>query len=105
MATPIGRRRRSHLYIAEWMEQRGLSDERLANRVGVARQTVYRWRVEQWRLDPDKIAVLASALDLQPEDLWRPPSRPSLDAMVKDVPEELRKTAADIVRRLVGKSS
>lgn len=83
------------------MEERGLSDEKIAGRIGVARETVTRWRGQQHRLNPDKIAALASALDLEPEELWRPPSRPSLDALMKDASEELHSTAADIVRRLV----
>lgn len=93
---------RRHLYIEEWMEHRGLGDEKLANRLEVARETVTRWRGQQHRLNPDKIAAIAKALDCEPEDLWRPPSRPSLDALVKDATPELQATAADIVRRLVG---
>lgn len=83
------------------MEHRGLSDEKLANRLGVARETVTRWRGQQHRLNPDKIAAIANALDCEPEDLWRPPSRPSLDAMVKNATADMQATAADIVRRLV----
>lgn len=101
MATRIGQRRRAHLYIDEWMEKRGLSDEKLADRVGVARETVWRWRNQQHRLNPDKIAVLAEALDIEPQELWRPPSRPSLDAIMKDASDDLHETAADIVARLV----
>jgi transcriptional regulator with XRE-family HTH domain len=103
MVTRIGQRRRGHLYIKEWMDLRGLSDERLAQRLEVGRETVWRWRVEQHRLNPEKIAALASALDIEPEELWRLPSRPSLDAIIKDAPDELQATAADIVRRLVAK--
>lgn len=105
MATRIGQKRRAHLYIKEWMDGRQLSDERAADRIGVARQTVYRWRTEQWRLDPEKIAQLAAALDIEPEQLWRPPGHQSLDAIIEGASPELRDTAADIVRRLVGKAS
>jgi transcriptional regulator with XRE-family HTH domain len=95
MVTRIRRGGRGHLYIEEWMAERGLSDERLAGRLGVARETVTRWRGQQHRLNPDKIAALASALDMEPQELWQPPGRPSLDALVID--------AADIVRRLVSR--
>lgn len=109
MVTRIGKKRRLHLYIQEWMENRGLSDEQLGLRMGVARATVWRWRSEQHRLNPEKIEALARALDLEPQDLWRPPSepilpgRPSLDEMIKDAPEDLQNTATDIVRRLVSR--
>ena len=99
---------RGHLYIAEWMEYRRLSDERLAGRLGVARETVTRWRKQQHRLNPEKIARLAIALDCKPEELWRPPppaGRPSLDAMLEDATDDLHSMATDIVRRLAGQST
>lgn len=101
--TRIRRGARAHLYIDEWMEDRGLNDEKVANRLGVTRQTIWKWRKEQHRLDPGKIAQLATALDCEPYELWRPPGLTSLDAIVADAPEEVRNTAADIVRRLVSK--
>lgn len=105
MATRIGRRQAAHLYIKEWLDYRGLSDEKAAGRLGVARETVWKWRTQPRRLTRDKIASLAVILDIEPEELYRPPNRPSLDAMVKDQPEEVQKMAADIVRRLVGRAN
>jgi transcriptional regulator with XRE-family HTH domain len=106
MVTRIGPKRlRRRLYIDEWMAERDLSDEKLGGRLGVARQTVFRWRREQWRLDTEKIGLLAEALGIEPEELWRPPSRPSIDALLKDATPEMRDTAADIVRRLIGKKA
>ena len=98
MVTYIHRRRRGHLYIAEWMEARGLSDEKIAGRLDVARETVTRWRNQQHRLNPDKIAALAGALGIEPEELWHPPalaSRPSVDAILRDAPDELVRIAAE----------
>lgn len=106
MVPKIRKSARVHLYIAEWMEARGLNDERLAGRLHVDRVTVTRWRNQQHRLNPDKIARVAHALDLEPEELFRPPTgRPSLDGMIKDAPDDLKDTAADIVRRLVARRS
>jgi DNA-binding Xre family transcriptional regulator len=89
--------RRQHLYIAEWMEHRSLSDQKLADRVGVDRVTVTRWRTQQHRLDPGKIAALAEALDCEPEDLWRLPTRPSIDAMLKNESDEMVKRAMEVI--------
>lgn len=83
------------------MAKREVDDKRLAGRLGVARETVTRYRGQPHRLNTEKLAQVAFALDLEPEDLWRHPDRPSLDAMVKNAPDDLRATAADIVRRLV----
>ncbi len=105
MVTRIGQRRRAHLYIKEWLDYRGLSDEKAAGRLEVSRETVWKWRTQQGRLTTDKMASLASILDIEPEELYRPPSRPSLDAMVKDAPDDVQSMAADIIRRLVGRGN
>lgn len=93
--------RRRYLYITERMESMGLGDADVAGRVGVARETIYRWRTEQHRLNPEKIASLADALNCHPTDLWKRPGRPSLDAMIEDAPDDVQDTAVDIVVRLV----
>lgn len=80
------------------MAYRGLSDDKVANRLEVARETVTRWRGQQHRLNPEKIAALASALDCEPSELWRPPARPSLDAVVRDLPDDELAKAADMLR-------
>lgn len=96
--------RRGHLYIAEWMEERGLSDEKLAKKLGVARETVTRWRNQQHRLNPDKIANIAAALDLEPWQLFAPPApsnRPSIDALLRDASDDLVQRAAEVAAILL----
>src|ERR1700731_1604306 len=91
--------RRRHLYIQEWMEFRGINDERLAGRLDVDRVTVTRWRNQQHRLNPDKIAAIAAALDIEPEQVWRPPwppSRPSIDAMLSGASDEAVQRLAEV---------
>lgn len=97
MVTRIRTHARGHLYIAEWMKELGLTDEKLAERMETSRVTVWRWRTEQHRLNPKKIAALALAMDLAPEAFWRLPGRPSLDAIVRDSPDDVVKKAADVV--------
>lgn len=102
MATPpkIRSGAKAHLYIEEWFRERGLNDEKVGNRIGVDRATVFRWRKEQHRLNPQKIAALATALDLEPAELWRPPARPSLDSLVRNSPDEVVELAFDVVKRM-----
>lgn len=100
MVTRIRKGAKPHLYIEEWQAKRGLSDQDIAGRVEVSRETVWRWKNEQHRLNPQKIAALAHALDIEPEDLWRPPARQSLDAILKNAPEEVHSMAIDIITRL-----
>lgn len=86
------------------MDAKGLSDERLGNRLGVARETIYRRRMEQHRLNPEKIAEIAAALDIEPAELWQvpppPDAPPSVDKMLRDAPEELRRKAVEMVEIL-----
>lgn len=108
MATNIRKGARVHLYITEWFDAKDLNDEKVGNRLGVDRATVFRWRKEQNRLNPAKIAALASALEIEPEDFWRPPpppdAPPSLDKLVEGAPDNIRAMAVDIVRRMAGKA-
>ncbi len=105
MVTRIRRGARPHLYIREWREARALSLDALAGRLDVERNTIWRWENEQHRLNPDKIAALAAAFDIEPSELWGPPGRRSIDAMLADAPDDLRDTAADIVSRLTKRVS
>lgn len=105
MVTRIRKSVRPHLYLEEWITARGLNPATLAGRMERDRTTVWRWVQEQNRLTPDKIAALAAALDLEPEELWRPPARRSLDAMLKDQPDDVLDMAADIVGRLIKRAS
>lgn len=104
MVPRIGKGRRLHVYLAEWMEHRRIDDKRLAERLDVDRVTVTRWRKDEDRLDPSKMSAIAEALDLDdPRELFSPPDRPSLDAIVAGASAEIQDTAADIVRRLVSR--
>lgn len=90
------------------MEKAGVGFEELGGRFDppVSRTTVWRWVKEPHRLNPGKIAALAHALGLdEPDDLWRDPKRPSIDALLRDAPDDLYQTAVDIVTRLTRNAS
>lgn len=103
MVTKIGGKRRRHLYLTQWRESRNLTVEQVAGRVDVSRETVWRWETEQHRLNPEKIAALADALGCNPEDFWRLPARPSIDAVVKNVDQRTFDSVMDVARRLAHK--
>lgn len=94
-----------HLYLKEWRESKGVSAEAMAGRLGIERESVYRIEREQTRARKNQ-AAYAAALDVPPGLLWQLPSAlPSLDAIVADAPEDVKKMVADVVRRMVGKAS
>jgi plasmid maintenance system antidote protein VapI len=103
MVTTIRKGTRPHLYIEEWMQYKGVSDTVLANRLGRARETIYRWRKDQRKLTPEKQADLAEALGIEPGDFWQPPGRPDLNALARDLDDEQHETVQIMVRRLAGR--
>lgn len=89
------------LFLKEHREAQGISATLMGVKLGIERESVYRLEREPWRVNSRKQAEYAHALGIEPEDLWRAPGTPSLDAMVSSAPDEIRAMAADIVRRLV----
>lgn len=105
MVTRIRKGARLHYYIKEHMDRLGVSDEVMAGRIGVSRETVWKRYTEQRRLDPGKIQEFADALEMHPSELLYPPGTPSLDAIMEGADSDQRNMAADIVRRMMNKAS
>lgn len=61
------------LYLTEWMDHLGVTDEELADKLNVAANTVWRWRQSQTRLNPTKQYQVAKALGIWPGQLWVKP--------------------------------
>jgi transcriptional regulator with XRE-family HTH domain len=107
MVTGRYKKRPRPLFIKEWQEHWGISAETMAERMGIERESYYRLLRELHRINIDKLAQLADAMGngMEPPDFYRPPTRQSVDSMLEGVPEDVRETAIDIVRRLVRKAS
>jgi transcriptional regulator with XRE-family HTH domain len=105
MVVRIRRGAKAHLYIKEHMEAKGLSDAKVANRLDVAAVTVWRWRKHQRHLNDPKMRALAYAIGVEPEDLYRLPGRESIDAKLKDAPQEVYEIVRDLAIRLVKTAS
>jgi transcriptional regulator with XRE-family HTH domain len=105
MVIRIRKSAKGHLYVEEWLEHLGISDDALAGRLNIARTSVWRWKNEQHRLSPGKIQQLADALGIKPVQLWSLPTRPSLDALLDDATDEVRQQAAEMLKILVRRSS
>jgi transcriptional regulator with XRE-family HTH domain len=67
------------LYVTDWFERLGFADQVVARRIGVSRETVFRWRREPHRLNAPKLSLLASVLGVEPQDFWFHPDEPSID--------------------------
>lgn len=95
--------RKRKLYLCEWREHKGLTQEQLGARLGVTGVTVSRWETGKSKLsDPVRDAV-AEALGIEPEDLYRHPDRPSADALLRDQPPEVHAQAIAVIRALIAR--
>lgn len=106
MVTRIRRGARPRFFIKEHREAQGLTLEQLGGRVGVERNTIWRWENDQRQVTPSKAEALADALGLEHwTDLTRPPGVRSLDAMLADQPDDIRETVLDIAERLIRRAN
>lgn len=98
--------------IREWREFRGLTQDALAELVGVRNTTISRWE----NYHPDKKdtraasvleqLVLAEALGIEPADLHRNPTAEDADddfaQIIRDKPPEWRERMARVIRAMEG---
>lgn len=101
MVTRPKQRVRRRLFLKEHRKAKEVSASEMGERLGIERESVYRLERNYSGVSSEKQADYAHALGLEPEDLWRPPGEPSLDAIVSQAPDDMKVMAADIVRRLV----
>ena len=102
MVTRIRRGTPPRFFIKEHREAQGLTLDQLAGRVGVERNTIWRWENDQRQVTPDKAAAIADALGLDSwADLTRLPGVRSLDAILANQPADIRDTILDIAERLI----
>jgi transcriptional regulator with XRE-family HTH domain len=109
MVTQIRKGAQRRVYLKAWREHRKLSAEQMAGRLGIARESYYRWEGGTRQITPKKMAALAAALDIEPNRLWEMPPRPddppSLDEIAAGATREQREMFADVLRRMMGKAS
>lgn len=105
MVSRIGPKRPFRHYLREWRAARGLSQQQLADRLETSKGQISRWESGGRSMSGDVIAALADALSIEPGDLFRDPSAPSLDALLARAPAHVRDAATDLVRTLLKTTS
>jgi transcriptional regulator with XRE-family HTH domain len=89
------------LFLAEWRERRGLSQDQLAERIGTTKASVSRWEGGKRDVTGEVLSSIAWALNLSPIQLFRHPDELSLDEMLAAAPPTLRRKALALVRTLL----
>lgn len=89
MPARIGPKKPFRLFIAEWREEKGLTQQQLGDRLETSDVTVSRWETGKRKPDLDAQAAIAEALNINPADLYRHPVQPSADALLRDQPKDV----------------
>lgn len=100
MAPRIGPRRPRRTYLAEWRESRNLTQQQLADRLGVSDVSVSRWETGRALLSTNVLAAISEALGIEPWDLYRHPAQPSADALLRDQPQEIKDQAIKLIQAI-----
>jgi transcriptional regulator with XRE-family HTH domain len=80
------------VFLREWREKMGLTQEELAERMGTTKATVSRKETGGRGIKLEYLAEVAAALRIETRDLLRHPDRPTADDLMRDAtPEEQRR--------------
>jgi transcriptional regulator with XRE-family HTH domain len=103
MVARIGPRRPFRHYLREWREKRGLTQQQLADKLDTGKDQISRWESGKRDMGAAVIAALSEALQIEPGDLFRDPSIPSADELLRNASPEERALAIDVVQRIVSR--
>lgn len=103
MVTRIRAGYHGRLFLREHRRAKDISAPRMADRLGITRESLLRLERKPDRIDWGKAVEYARALGIAPARLLRPPEAISLDAIIEDSPPDVQAMAADIIARLVAK--
>lgn len=100
MPPRIGPRRPIRLFLAEWREEKDLTQEQLAARLGTSHVTVSRWETGKRQPDLSAQEAVAEALGIEAVDLRRHPAQPSADELLRGQPPEVIDQAMKLIRAI-----
>jgi transcriptional regulator with XRE-family HTH domain len=99
----IGPKRPLRHYVAEWRLHLGLTQQQLADRLGVTKGTISRWETDVRSIDLQVLAAIAEAFGQPPLNLYRPPDSPSPEELLASAPEPVRREVAEYIEYLTRK--
>lgn len=104
MVTRIGGRRPYRIYLAEWIESKGLTQDQMAARMDCSPGTVSKLVGNKMARTPEWLARFAYALgpDVEVHDLFRDPDRPSPGDLLRGMPDDEQDKIIRAIRALTG---
>jgi transcriptional regulator with XRE-family HTH domain len=104
MITRIGGRRPYRLYLAEWIESKGLTQDQMAERMDCSPGTISKLVTGKMKQTPEWLAAIAYALgpDVEVDDLFRHPGAPTQDDLLRGLNDQDRDRIIRVIRTLTG---
>ena len=93
-------KRNPPLFIAEWRDRKGLTQQQLGDRLGVSDVTVSRWETRSRRPDGSTLAAICEALGIPITAIYRHPDQPSADELLAGQPSEVWDQAMTIIKTI-----
>jgi transcriptional regulator with XRE-family HTH domain len=94
-------RRQAHIYLAEWMERRGIKPQELADRLDTSKSVIYKLMNGTQRYNQDWLEEIAYQLGREVADLFRPPLEPDAEGLLAKLSPGRRKTAITVIENLI----
>ena len=92
--------REAWIFLAEWRDFRGFTQQKLGDDLGVDKATISRYESGKRRPPINHIFALATALGITPMALFRSPSVPSLDDIADGLSEDDRRRVREFAEAL-----
>jgi len=98
--TRIGPSKPFRHYIPEWMEKKGVNQERLAGRLDCESSTISKLLTGRQRLSDVWLSGIAAALDVEVADLFRDPKQPTREELLAGLTEDQKRTVITLINAL-----
>jgi transcriptional regulator with XRE-family HTH domain len=100
MVTRIGPKKPIKIFISHRREDKNLSQEQLANRIGTTKGSISRWENNERDITLGALRAIAEALGCEVADLFRDPAQPSADELLRDMDDTTKRQAIRLIKAL-----
>lgn len=84
-------------FIPEWMEKKGVNQERLAGRLECESSTISKLLTGRQRLSDVWLSGIAAALDVEVADLFRDPKQPTREELLTGLTDDQKTIVINLI--------
>ena len=96
----IGPRKPHRHFIREWLKAKGITQEKLADRLGISQGTVSKALKSKTILTEEYLVGIADALDVEVADLFRDPASPTREELLRGLTDTEKLTVIRMIEAL-----